>query len=179
MKKILMIITVLIFLSGLVHASIFMIEVKGGYFNPGGKYIRENYEDVLTLGGEATFGILPNMKLWVGGNYLSKSGIEEGTKLTLTPIGGGLKYMLSTGIVRFYGGVGISYTQYKESKPAEDLSKGGIGLVTKAGALFDLKGGLVVDLFFDYYICKVKPAATKIDIGGVLFGIGIGFESFI
>lgn len=179
MKKILMIIIALMFLSGLANASILMIEVKGGYYNPGGKYLRENYEEALTIGGEVTFGILPNMKLWVGGNYFSKSGIEEGAKLALTPIGGGLKYKLSTGVVRFYGGAGISYTQYKESKPAGDLSKGQIGLVTKVGALFDLKGGLVIDLFFDYHFCKVKPADTKIDIGGVLFGIGIGFEFFI
>ena len=42
----------------------------------------------------------------------------------LYPLGGGLKYKLSTEIFDLYAGAGLNYYRYKESNPLGDVSKG-------------------------------------------------------
>ena len=182
MRKIIVLFILILFLSGFASAKMFMLEVKGGYFNPLETSFRSDYGSFLMGGGEATLGIFPGLKLWAGGSFITgkgNAGNAVGSRTNIIPIGGGLKYLLSTGPVRFYGGAGITYVQYKLTAPAGDQNDNTIGYVFKVGAIIKVKGPFVIDIFFESHHGSVNPAGTKIKIGGILGGIGIGFESLI
>lgn len=182
MKKVMLVFLLVVFFAGLASAKALMFEVKGGYFNPSGTELRSDYGTFFDVGGEVTFGILPRLKLWAGVDYLSAKGQPPnavGARIHLTPIQGGIKYILSVGVIRFYGGAGVSYINYKKTAPAGDVTDSALGFVFKVGALFKVKGPFVVDLFFENSYGSVNPAGVGINVGGITAGIGIGFESII
>ncbi len=63
--------------------------------------------------------------------------------LEIYPLGGGLKYTMSTGIFYIYAGAGLNYYQYKESNPLGDVTKGGLGFLGKIGSYVKVTGGLL------------------------------------
>lgn len=180
MRKIFLALAILIFLSGIIHAATFTIELKGSYFSPAEKAFKDIYGGGTTVGGEVSIGIWKKLHFWLGGNYYSGDGgltyTGEETSLQILPIGGGLKYEFSSGTLCFYGGIGMNYYQYKESNVIGDVSKGGIGLIGKIGLNLNVTQGLFLDLFINYSYCKITPADFTINIGGVDVGAGLGYK---
>ncbi|MFQ6069454.1 MAG: outer membrane beta-barrel protein [Candidatus Aminicenantales bacterium] len=182
MKKFAIGCVLLVFLTGAASASMFMVEVKGGYFNPQGEVLRSDYGTVFTLGGEVTFGILPGLKLWGAGNYYTAKGRPPyalDSRITFTPLGGGLKYLFPMGRIRLYGGAGVNYLNYKLKSPGGDESATGVGYVFKVGVLIKIKALAFIDLFLENSYGKVNPPSGKINLGGITAGIGIGLQSLI
>ncbi len=179
MRKIFLALAIMIFLSGIANAAIFSIELKGSYFSPTEKAFQDIYGGGMTFGGEVSIGIWKKLKFWLGGNYYSGDGeltyTGEGTSLQILPIGGGLKYELSSGTLRFYGGIGVNYYQYKESNVLGEAKKSGIGYLGKIGVLIQISKGLMIDVYSEYSYCKMTPADFTINIGGITAGIGLGY----
>ena len=180
MKRIIGILVIIIFLSGLSHAGEIMVELKGHYLHPSEEAFRDIYGGGMMCGGEISIALSRGFEVWLGGSYFSKNGeltfTKEETKLEIYPIGGGLKYRLTTGAFNLYVGAGLNYYQYKESNPLGDVSKGGLGYIGKIGSYVKVTGGLLVDLYVNYSYCKIKPADFEINIGGIEAGVGIGYE---
>jgi len=181
MKKTIIVLITAIFLSGLANASEFIFEIKGHYFNPSEKAFKDIYGGGLMYGGEATIAIWRNIELWFGGSYFSKKGeltfTKEETKIKIVPIGAGVKYLFPVlEIIDGYGGMGINYYSYKEENPIGEVSKDGIGILVKTGALVKVIKGLIIDVYINYSYCKMKPADFDINIGGIEAGMGIGYE---
>ncbi len=180
MKKLILIIISVIFLSGLANATDFIVELKVHYLSPSEKAFRDIYGGGMMYGGELSVDIWKELAIWFGGSYFSKKGeltfTKEETTLEIYPIGGGLKYKLSTGIFDLYAGAGLNYYQYKESNPLGDVSKGGLGYIGKIGSYVRVTGGFLIDLYVNYSYCKIKPADFKINIGGIEAGVGIGYS---
>ncbi len=180
MKKTIFIILAVIFLSVIVYATDITVELQGHYFYPSEKAFKDIYGGGMVVGGEISVGIWRNFELWFGGSYFSKKGeltfTREETELEIYPIGGGLKYKLSTGIFDLYAGAGLNYYWYKESNPLGDVSEGGLGCTGKIGSYVRITGGFLIDLYLNYSYCKVKPADFEIDIGGIEAGMGIGYR---
>lgn len=180
MKKLIIIIVTVIFLSGLANATDIIIELKTHYLHPSEEKFRDIYGGGLVYGGEVSIGIWRGLEVWFGGSYFSKTGeltfTKEETKLKIYPLGGGLKYRLSKGIIVFYVGAGLNYYQFKESNPIGDANKGGLGYIGKIGSYVKVTGGFLIDLYINYSYCKMKPADYKINIGGIEPGVGIGFS---
>jgi hypothetical protein len=101
---------------------------------------------------------------------------KDETKLEIYPLGGGLKYRLTTGVFNLYAGADLNFYQYKESNPLWDVSKGGLGYIGKIGSYVNVTGGFLIDLYVNYSYCRLKPADFKIDIGGIEAGVGIGYS---
>ena len=82
------------------------------------------------------------------------------------------------GSFNLYLGLGIQHFQYKETNllGEGDISKDKIGYVGKLGSIMDLTGGLVLISSIEYSTCKIEFANFKYDVGGLSFGIGMGFE---
>ncbi len=179
MKKSIITIVTVVFLSGLANATDIIIEMKAHYFHPSEKAFRDIYGGGMMVGGEVSIGVWRGLEVWFGGSYFSKTGVltftKEETKLEIYPIGGGLKYKLSTGIFDLYAGAGLNYYQYKESNPLGLVSKGGLGYIGKIGSYLKVTGGFLIDFYINYSCCKIKPADFKINIGGIEAGVGIGF----
>ena len=180
MKKLIITIVTVIFLSGLANATDIIIELKAHYLHPSEEAFRDIYGGGMMYGGEISIGVWRGLDVWFGVSYFSKTGeltfTKEETKLEIYPIGGGLKYKLSTGIFDLYAGAGLNYYQYKESNPLGHVSKGGLGYIGKIGSYVKVTGGLLFDLYVNYSYCKLKPADFEINIGGIEAGVGIGYS---
>jgi len=180
MRKLIIILVTGFLLSGLANASDVIVELRAHYLHPSEKAFRDIYGGGMMYGGEVSIGVWRSIEVWFGGSYFSKKGkltfTKEETKLEIYPIGGGLKYKLSTGIFDLYAGAGLNYYQYKESNPLGDVSKGGLGYIGKIGSYVKVTGGFLIDLYVNYSHCKIKPADFKINIGGIEAGVGIGYS---
>lgn len=181
MKKLIGTIGIIILLSGFATAADFSVEMKVHYFSPSEQAFKDIYGGGMMYGAEATVGIWRNFEFWFGGSHFTKRGkltfTQEETKLKIIPIGGGLRYILPTGRLNLYAGLGLNYYQYKETNdPIGEASKGGLGYVGKIGSFVKVTGSLLIDIYADYTYCKMKPADFKINIGGFEAGIGIGYE---
>lgn len=180
MKKLIIIIVSVILLSGLANAADFIVELKIHYLHPSEEAFRDIYGGGMMYGGEISIGVWKGLDVWLGGSYFSKKGeltfTKEETKLEIYPLGGGLKYRLTTGVFNLYAGAGLNYYQYKESNPLGDVSKGGLGYIGKIGSYVKVTGGLLVDLYVNYSYCKIKPEDFEINIGGIEAGVGIGYS---
>lgn len=180
MKKLIIIIVGVIFSVGQANAVDFTVELRGSYFHPSEETFRDIYGGGIKYGGELSIGVWRELEMWFGGSYFSRTGeltfTKEETKIEIYPIGGGLKYRLSKGILSLYIGAGLNYYQYKESNPLGDVSKGGLGYGGKIGSYVKVTRGLLIDLYVDYSYCKMKPADFEINIGGIEAGIGLGYR---
>jgi hypothetical protein len=90
-------------------------------------------------------------------------------------IGAKYHFNIARGL-NFYAGAGVTYNIYKEENPIGNVSKNGIGLVANAGLLSYVIEGLFFDGYVNYSYCKIKPANVDINIGGLEFGLGIGYR---
>ena len=180
MKKLSIIIVSVVLLSGFANAADFIVELKANHLRPSEDAFRDIYGGGVMYGGEVSIGVWRGLDVWFGGSYFSKKGeltfTREETKLEIYPLGGGLKYRLTTGIFDLYAGAGLNYYQYKESNPLGDISKGGLGYIGKIGSYVKVTGGFLIDLYVNYSYCRLKPADFKIDIGGIEAGVGIGYS---
>jgi hypothetical protein len=180
MKKLIIIMVIIFLSSSFSNATDIIVEFKSHYLHPSEKAFGDIYGGGLVYGGELSIGIWKRLDIWVGGNYFSKKGeltfTKEGTKLEIYPLGGGLKYRLTSGVFNLYAGAGLNYYQYKESNPIGDVSKGGLGYVAKIGSYVKVTSGLLFDLYVNYSYCKLKPADFEINIGGIEAGVGIGYR---
>ena len=180
MRKLIIIIGTGILLSGIANATDIKVEVKAHYLQPSEEAFREIYGEGMMYGGEVSVGIWKSLEVWFGGSYFSKTGeltfTKEETKVEIYPLGGGIKYRLSKGVLSFYVGAGLNYYQYKESNPLGDVSKGGLGYIGKIGSYVNITGGFLIDLYVNYSYCKIKPADFEINIGGIEAGVGMGYR---
>ncbi|MCK4645766.1 MAG: hypothetical protein KAU46_05910 [Candidatus Aminicenantes bacterium] len=180
MKKIILITTISLLLSGITNARDIVFELKGSYFHPSEEAFMDIYGEGMMYGAEVSIGVWKNLKLWVEGSYFSKKGkltfTKEKTNLRIIPIGGGVKYVLSVGRIRFYSGIGINYYLFKETSPIGEVRKGEYGILGKLGSYVKVNGRVMVNLYVDYSYCEMQPAEFRINIGGIKAGIGIGYE---
>jgi len=157
-----------------------VFEAKGYYFSPSEKYFRDIYGAGWMAEGEIGIRLFRDLELWAGGGYFSRKGkltfTREETTLTIQPLGGGLRYRITSGRISGYVGAGVNYYQYKESNPIGNVSKNSLGYVGKAGAFIRIVPGLLLDLNLGYTYCKMTPADFEINIGGIAAGAGLAIE---
>ena len=149
-----MVLSVILFAAVGLRAGSITMEVKGSYFYPTEQAFKDIYRGGLMYGGEISVGIWKNLDVWIGGYYFSQYGeltfTEESTHLQIIPLGGGLKYRISTGSVSFYGGAGVNYFDYQESNVIGDVKSGAAGFVTKIGAYLEPVQKFVINFFVEY-----------------------------
>ena len=155
------------------------IGLQGTYFSPSDKDFKSIYGGGWKYGAEIAFNLFKGLDLWLDGGYYAKTGklsfSEEETKLTLIPIGAGLRYRFLTGKIEPYIGAGARYNLFNESNEIGNMSGNGIGFVGKAGLALYLAKGFGIDVHVAYSSCKMKPADFEFDVGGIELGAGIIF----
>lgn len=173
-------IIVLALMMGLVSVAAWAsIELRGGYLSPSDADFKSIYGGGWMFGAEITVGFGAGLDAWLSGDYFAKTGsltfTKEETKLTLIPIGVGLRYKFLKGWVKPYLGAGARYYLYKESNIIGTVNKGGIGFLGKLGVNLEFTPSLMFDVFAGYSVCKMKPADFEIGVGGLEFGAGLGY----
>ncbi|MBI2345018.1 hypothetical protein HYV10_03030 [Candidatus Dependentiae bacterium] len=170
-----------------------LVEAKASYFFFTNSLSRKIYGTGSGLfGGEVTAEIGKNFYGWVSGSFLTKKGYSLGghdaTRVTMAPVGVGLKYMYSMGNGDIYVGLGAlpTYLKTKDCSPfvIPIRSGWGIGGIVKAGYYQQIYKGLYIDIFADYSFAKVKfPCCDELTIqsyaahvNGVSLGLGIVYR---
>lgn len=179
-----------------------IFEFKGAYFLPTGSVFKHVYHGSALYGPELTVHLC-NEKNWYSNwygflsiDYFQKKGFSSGlcdpTKISLLPLGVGLKYfapMCSS--VDFYTGLGFQpiYVRTRTTIDCveEKLSRWAFGGIAKVGTYVYLPCNFVLDFFIDYSFmkmsCKNKCQAsggivvpTKANVSGAIFGAGLGYR---
>jgi len=181
MKRLIGIIAATVFLCGLANARDFTVELKSHYFTPLEQAFRDIYGGGIEIGAEASVEIARRLAVWLGGSYFSRKGeltfTKEATELRIMTFGGGIKYIFPAGAgIDLYGAGGVNYCSYDEENVLGEVSKGGLGVVVKAGGLIRIINGIFLDIYTSYSYCKMKPADFKINIGGFGAGVGLGYK---
>ncbi|MDH4272460.1 MAG: outer membrane beta-barrel protein [Candidatus Aminicenantes bacterium] len=180
MKRLTGTIAVLLLVSSSAGAAAVRLEFKAGYFRPSDKDFLDIYGGGPRYGGEVSIGLWKGFDLWLGGNYFSREGeltfTKEKTELQIIPVGVGLKYRWTKGIIRVYTAAGMSSFQYKESNPIGEISKSRVGLTAEMGSYVKVAGGLLLDLYMNYSVSYIETADYKVNIGGLGAGVGLAYQ---
>ena len=183
-----------------IYARDVILEFKAAYFLPTDSVFKQIYHNGSALYGPEVTVQLCNNKNWYGFasiDYFQKKGHSIGlcdsTKVSLLPLGIGLKYFVPTFCDRFdfYLGLGFQPVYVRTKNCVECVStkqsRWGFGGIAKAGTYWYLPHNFVIDLFVDYSFVKVgcknscQPCSgtiipRKADISGAIFGLGLGYR---
>lgn len=150
------------------------------YFHPSEKATKDIYGGKAVVGGEVNLKVWKIINLWVTGSHYDKRGnlpfTKEATRLTLIPIGAGIKVIIEKGSIYPYMGVGPVMYFYREKNPIGLVEGNKVGIVGQAGCYLKVTGGLFLDFCIDYSYCAVRPQRIQSNIGGIKAGLGVGFE---
>lgn len=190
-KKFLSLLVFFVFTINL-YATDILVEAKAAYFVPTDQKFRKIYSGGGIYGGEVTCQTYQNFYGWISADCFSKKGSSIGehdsTKITIVPLGVGLKYLYPISCADLYLGAGVlgTYVHMKDDSPfvIHNISKWGLGGVAKAGAIFQLRENIFADLFTSYTYTKIDFHYTdhervnrqNANLGGWAFGIGIGYR---
>jgi hypothetical protein len=180
----------LIFLSPLCLYSLEgAIEGRGGYFYFANSTAREIYhQGAPDVELESFLLVSRYFTPWLNINYVWKEGQSEALsdrtdlKMGLFSFGSKILFPYLNSTVKGYIGVGlcgayVHITDHSAYLPNKTIRWGG-GVVGKSGMLIDIKWGIFLDLFFDYYYLPIKTRSSVsenfINLGGFRTGLGIG-----
>ena len=120
-------IVVFLLVSGSADAANVRFELKAQYFRPVEQSFLDIYGAGVRYGGEIDIGLWKGFDVWVGGGYFTREGeltfTKEKSKLKIIPIGLGLKYRWTRGVIGFYTGAGVSIFIYEETSPLGKVSQ--------------------------------------------------------
>jgi len=155
------------------------INLKVNYFFPSEHSFQDIYGKGLAFSGEINFRLWKSGYLWLIGSYYSQNGdlpsTQEKTKMSLIPVGGGIKLKFHAGIFSPYLGLGPVVYFYEETNPIGVAKGTQAGFIGQAGLNLKIIGRLFFDISINYSYCKVKPQNIEADIGGIQAGLGIGY----
>lgn len=161
------------------EANHLFVEAKGAYFLPESSKFRKIYSEDSIYGVELSYQIMNHLYVWGSVDYFFKTGRSLGcpyhTKITMFPIGIGLKYFADTPWqpLKFYVGGGLlgNCVNIKDNSPyvnERENSLFRLGGIAKVGALIDL------DYFFIDGFANYFQNFSSVRFGGWTFGVGIG-----
>lgn len=168
------------------------VEAKAAYFAPTDHKFRKIYSGGGIYGGEISCQTYRNLYGWISGDYFSKKGSSIGehdsTRITIVPLGIGLKYLFPISCADLYLGAGVlgTYVHMKDHSPyvIHHISKWGVGGIAKAGAIFNFGENFFADLFTSYTYTEIgfhrtddgKVTRNNAHLSGWAFGLGIGYR---
>ncbi len=166
-----------------VYARDVLLEFKAAYFLPTGSRFKQIYHGSALYGPELTVQLCDD-SCWYGFfsvDYFSKSGhtvnFDTPTKVTLVPLGFGLKYFASgcwcnCDYVNFYLGLGFQpvrvHTFDNSPYVVQRQTVWALGGIAKIGAYIDLSCDFLLDLFIDYSFAKAKSHVNQSQSGPVI-----------
>jgi len=177
-----------------------LLEFKGAYFKPTGKRFKHIYKGGALYGPELTVQLSECSDRWYGFlsvDYYSKKGHSIGlgtpTKVSLLPIGIGIKYFIPScwcDNTDFYLGLGFQpvrvHTHDFSPFVIPKITKWAFGGIAKGGAYIDIACNVFLDLFIAYSFARASNHTTmsstgpivplRSSVSGAIFGAGLGYR---
>lgn len=157
------------------------IDIKGAYFSSENSTFRDVYGGAGKFGLAAGFDAAKNVSVWVGLDYLQKSGAltvtEEETQVRIVPLTAGVRYEIPAGRkIRFHIGAGIQRVFFKEESVLGTVSENAPGFMLMGGGVCRLTEAIGAGLFISWSTCKMKNEDVEFKVGGLDIGGGIEFR---
>ena len=172
-----------------------LLEFKAAAFIPTNDCVKDIYGHVGALYGPEITIQLCDESNWYGfasADFLSKNGHSIGlctpTKMSIIPLGFGLKYFVPFCYGDFYVGLGFQPLHLKtincSPNVPQTISKWGVGGIAKLGTYFNLPHNLFIDFFVDYSFVNVDCSTCllgvvtpmKVSMNGAIIGLGLGYR---
>ena len=183
---------ILAFLWCPLHATDYAAEIKGGYFIPTSSLFQDIYGGGGIYSLEVSRSVCPGIDGWASASYFTQLGYsigqQDSTRVTLVPLGLGVKAHYCLKQFRTYAGLGIeaNYLHTRDQSPLviQSVSKWGVGAIAKAGVLFNFCPRWGVDIFGDYSFCEIpfhntgggRVGRQTADVSGFSVGIGVNYR---
>lgn len=157
-----------------------MVQLNGSFLFPADGNYKDVYGGTVFYPGlQAGFCLSENFFLWLGYDYLSKSGttpvLEEEAKSTQHILGLGCGYQGDiSDKLGFRAQAGILYISYKEEALGEEVSDSAIGFGLEASLVLDLGGDFFGLVFLGYDYASDDVEGVTIKPGGFKTGLGLG-----
>jgi len=174
-------------------SDIVLVEAKAAYFHPTNRKICKIYSNGMGMyGAEATYLGWSCLYPWVSVDYMSRKGHSLGehdpTRVTVVPLGFGLKFLQDIGCTRFYLGAGALYSHIRMRDHSPFVfrapSRWQWGGIWKIGLLVHPMDWFSIDLFTNYSYMKfdfhkrhegeIRVIRHDVDFSGWSFGGSIG-----
>jgi hypothetical protein len=170
----------LVWLAVWVRAEGVLIEGKLQYFHPSCTCFTDTYDSGVSFGAEIAFNVSDYFGVWAGFDRFSQTGhiavTGEKAFLRLIPLFAGLRLQLPFDRFIPYTGIGLGYFTYKESYPNRTVDAGDVGLILQAGCLLEILDRIYLDIKGGFSRCITDTGERKANLGGMMFGLGIGVE---
>jgi opacity protein-like surface antigen len=146
------------------------------------------YKNLYGRGGIAPAGslsleLLRRLELRAEVGYFQNDGkmslTREDIKLKLTTAALGVRHrFIESRMLSPYAGVGVAVISYKEEVPPRlaSVSKSTTGFEAEAGTYVNVTARFFLDLNFRYLSAEAKPLTESVKLGGIRFGIGVGYK---
>lgn len=180
MKKIMITSLFLWLLCGLSYSLDKRVGLKVSYFSPEDQVFLDVYGRGVKFGIEGGIEVVRNLEVWVGVDYLHKTGkltlTKEETKLQIIPISLGMRYEIpANNWLDIYLGAGIQDYLFKEKNILGTATENKIGIMAKGGGVIKLSRVLGIDVFVGYSFCSMKHGEVEFKVGGLDAGAGLKF----
>lgn len=169
------------------------IEGKIGGFVPLSHKFQKIYSRVEFLGGfEATYALTDAISAWASVSYVwdhgSSRGLHYSSKMSLIPLGFGLKYFLPSCCGNIYVGGGAQYTRLHTHDDSpyviRHVNQWGWGAIAKVGKLICFSNRFFVDLFAEYSYLNMSFHKSHhetvhrhdADLSSLTVGLGIAYQ---
>ena len=159
----------------------FMVQINGNFLFPADGNYKDVYgSNVFFPGIRAGYCISNSIYLWLGYDYLSKSGttpvLEEEAKSTQHFIGLGAGYRGDfSEKIGYRVQAGVVYFSYKEEALGETVSDSAIGFELEGDLVFHFNERFFILLLLGYGYGSDDVEEVSIKLGGFKSGIGLGF----
>jgi opacity protein-like surface antigen len=167
-------------------ASSAQIRIGGAanYFMPSDSAYKDLYgRGGLTPAGSLSLELMRRLELRAEVGFFQDSGqmslTREDIKLKLTTAVLGVRYrFIESRMLSPYAGVGVAVISYKEEVPPRlaSVSKSTTGFEAEAGTYVNVTARFFLDLNFRYLSAEAKPLTESVKLGGIRFGIGVGYK---
>ncbi|NIM90623.1 MAG: outer membrane beta-barrel protein [Candidatus Aminicenantes bacterium] len=180
MKRSIILVSLVLFILGALHAQESSIILETSYFRPSDQAFREIYGSGLQVGGKLQVDVLKKTSLWLGASYFSNKGeltfTKEEITLRIIPVYLGVGYRFTEEKVIPFLSVGMGIHFYREIAPLDTLKYARFGYLAQTGVWVELASKFSVELEVNYSSCTIKPEGTAINIGGIGIGIGLRYR---
>jgi len=156
----------------------FRAAAEAASFEPRRGTLREDFQGGMIAGALVAFRVGGSVDVWLAaGRYGKTASFGEGNrKARLAALAAGLDVRILRGTANPYAGFGLGTFVYSEQGAAEKLRAAKPGLAGRAGFFLRVGETLIIDVFGRYHLCSVKLGGREVDLGGFLFGVGLGGE---
>lgn len=173
-------ISLVLFILGALHAQESSIILETSYFRPSGQAFRDVYGSGLQVGGELQVDVLKKTSLWFGASYFSNKGeltfTKEEATIKIIPVYLGVCYRFTEKKVIPYLGIGMGIHFYREIAPLDTLKYARFGYSAQTGVWVEFASKFSLELDVNYSYSTIKPDQAAINIGGIGFGIGLRYR---